>query len=90
MKYRHNQICTKGSDIEVGKQYCYKEDSFIAEVIVVKDSSDDKGIGFDLKVVKSGTPLFTVDQVFGVWATTGHYAYSGMWMLFDSGAYHIH
>ena len=90
MKYDHNQICTKDNEIEVGKQYCYKEDQFIAEVIVVKDTSNKDGIGFDLKTVKSNAPsLFKVDKVFDIWAASGHYAYNGMWRLYDSGSYQI-
>jgi hypothetical protein len=85
MKYDHNQICTQDNDITIGQEYTYKEDSYIAEVKVLKDNSDEKGIGFKLKVLKESYPLG--QKTFDCWAATGHYAYSGMWRLFDYGSY---
>jgi hypothetical protein len=85
MKYNHNQICTKDNRIIVGNIYDYKEDSYIAEVQVIKDTSDKAGIGFELKVLSENFKLGK--KKFNCWAATGHYAYSGMWRLFDKGSY---
>ncbi len=85
MVYTHNQICTTGNDVTVGQKYIYKEDSYIADVIVLKDNSDEKGIGFKLKVLKENYQL--CNKTFDCWAATGNYGYSGMWRLFDYGSY---
>ena len=83
MKYDHNQICTKDNEVEVGKDYDYKEDSSIFRVRVVKEESDKEGIGFKLEILEGpekGTS-------FSCWAANGKYAYSGMWRLYDLNTY---
>jgi len=87
MKFDHNQICTKDNKIEVGKQYCYKEDSVIAEVKILADNSDKEFIRFTIEVVESKDDVLKVGEQFPVSALRGHYAFSGMWRLNDSGTY---
>ncbi len=86
MKYNHNQICTKENEVVVGNLYQYKEDSWIADVKVIKDTSDEKGIRFDLKIVRQNFNIGGNGR-FSCWAASGHYAYSGMWRLYDAGTY---
>lgn len=86
-KYDHNQICTSGSVVEVGKQYQYYEDGMIVEVTVVEDRSDDKGIGFLLKIDKRLNWPEKGPGQFSCWAALGKFAYSGMWRLYDMGTY---
>jgi hypothetical protein len=87
MKYEHNQICTKDGVVSVGQQYTYKEDFYVAEVKVLEDASDSKGIGFKLEVLKENVD--SGNKTFDVWAAVGHYAYSGMWRLYDLGTYMV-
>jgi len=87
MQFDHNQICTKNNEIEVGKQYCYKEDSTIAEVKILADNSDKEFIRFTFEVIESRDVLLKVGEHFSVSAKCGHYAYGGMWRLWDSGEY---
>jgi hypothetical protein len=86
-KYDHNQICTTNNEIEVGETYCYKEDSFIAQVKVLDDNTKPNGIGFELEVIKSYLNLMKAGDIFSVWAADGKYGYSGMWRLYDKGTY---
>ena len=89
MKYSHNQICTKDDEIEVGKQYCYKEGfpTVIAEVIILEDNSNDEFIAFKVKVIKAFDDFPKAGEEFDISARRGKYAYSGMWRLWDSGTY---
>lgn len=87
MKFSHNQICTKDNEIEVGKQYCYREDSAVVEVKMLSDNSDEEFIRFTVEVVASRNDFLKVGEQFSISAKRGHYAYSGMWRLWDSGTY---
>ncbi len=89
MKFDHEQICTKNNEIEVGKQYQYKEGSAIVGVKLISDNSDKEFIGFTVKVVEPIGDSFKVGELFDVTAKRGHYAFSGMWRLYDSGTYMI-
>lgn len=80
MKYDHNQICTADSVVEVGGIYDFKEESTILRVKVVAKDHNNDGIGFKLKKLDDGTE-------FNIWAKNGHYAYNGMWRLYDAGTY---
>ena len=87
MKFNHNQVCTKNNEVEVGKQYCYKEDSMIVEVKILADNSDKEFIGFTVEVIESRDDFLKVGEQFPISARRGHYAFSGMWRLWDSGEY---
>ncbi len=91
MKFDHNQICTSNDEIEVGKQYIYRESLplIIAEVKILSDNSDEESIRFTAEVIKSRDNFFKVGEQLSISARLGHYAYSGMWRLEDSGAYSI-
>lgn len=86
MKYSHNQICVKDGEITTGQQYDYKEEDWIALVEIVEQNPTEEWIGFTLKVLAQNYPINNED-VITVGAATGHYAYNGMWRLFDKGAY---
>ena len=49
-KYDHNQICTHDNQVEVGGEYQYYEDGYVANVVVLEDQSNDEGVGFKFKV----------------------------------------
>lgn len=88
MKYDHNQICTKNNEIEIGKEYCYKEEGEICNVIVLEDKSNDKYLSFVLKIKENLTEGFAnIGHEFNVSAALGKYAYNGMWRLWDLGEY---
>lgn len=88
MKFSHNQIVTKDGKIEVGKQYCYKEDWMIVEVKIISNDSNKEFVGFTLEVVEViADSCFEVGEQFNITAIRGHYAYNGMWRLWDSGEY---
>ena len=82
MKYTHNQICTRDSEIVVGKQYDYSEDGMRMRVKVLEDISDDERISFKLKILSEPK-----GENFTVYAARGNYAYNGMWRLWDAGEY---
>lgn len=85
MKFDHNQVCTQNDEVEVGKCYQYKEDSWVADVKVLETENGQDGIRFKLKVLKCNYP--TGETTFECWAAAGHYAYNGMWRLYDAGTY---
>ena len=87
MKFDHNQICTTGHEVVVGNQYQYSEDGYIADVTILADEGDDEGIGFKLRVDKPLNGGFAKGAEFSCWAAKGHYAYSGMWRLYDLDTY---
>ncbi|MBA7659154.1 hypothetical protein ES703_67125 [subsurface metagenome] len=89
MKFDHNQICTRNNEIEVGKQYIYRESlpTIIAEVKILSDDSDKEFIRFTVVVIKSRGSFPKVGEQFSISAKRGHYAYGGMWRLEDSGTY---
>ena len=81
MKYDHNQICTKGNEIVDGEHYDFKEESLVLPVEVISQEPTESWISFTLKEIgQNGEP-------FVVGAATGHYAYNGMWRLWDKGTY---
>jgi hypothetical protein len=88
-KYNHNQICTKDSEIEVGKKYQYYESlpTIIADVKVLEDNSDEEYLSFKLKVLKDLGGTIQEGEIFHISAAQGHYAYAGMWRLYDLGTY---
>lgn len=86
MKYDHNQICTTGKEVKVGKAYQYKEASWIADVKVISEISDASGISFELKILRQNYKI-GIEDTFTCWAAHGKYGYSGMWRLFDLGTY---
>lgn len=91
MKFDHNQILTRDKEIEVGKQYIYRESmpSILAEVKILADDSDEEFIRFTVEVIKSREDFTKIDGQFTISARRGHYAYGGMWRLEDSGTYLI-
>lgn len=86
MRYEHNQICTKDNEIVIGEIYDYEEDDWIAEVKIIKDTSDKDGIGFDCKILRQNYKIDN-EKIFNCWAANGHYGYNGMWRLYDRGTY---
>jgi hypothetical protein len=89
MKYSHNQVCTNNGEIEVGKEYDYKESlpTIISLVKVLADTSNEEFIEFELEVIKSFHNFPKTGEKFSVSARRGHYAYGGMWRLWDAGTY---
>ena len=85
--FDHNQICTKDKAVEVGKLYDYYEEGHICRVKVLEDTSDNDGIGFNLKIEETLSPLFKEGTEFSCWAATGKFAYSGMWRIYNYGEY---
>lgn len=83
MNYLHNQICTDGGEIEIGRNYAYFEDfpNAIACVEMLEDNSDDESIKFKLKVIKALHPSMKEGHVFECSAVRGFYAYDGMWKI---------
>lgn len=86
-RYTHNQICTTNGEVEIGKQYQYYEDGYVADVTVLSDESDGEGIGFKLRVDRTLRWPGEVGEEFQCWAKRGYYAYGGMWRLHDLGEY---
>ena len=93
MKFAHNQICTTGSKVSVGDTCQYKEDGLVMDVKVLSLTNDDEGIGFELEILNTSIhPIFKSPEkgtTIEPWAKAGHYAYSGMWRIYDAGAYFI-
>lgn len=92
MKYQSNYICTKDSEIEVGKQYQYKETlpSCIWKVTVMADNSTAGEVSFNLRVdeVLQGDAR-DVGHIFDFSYNTKYAngAYAGMVRLYDAGEY---
>lgn len=89
MKYDHNQICTTGHEVNVGDKLQYKEDGYVCDVTVLADESNDKEIAFKLRVDALLRWPGGVGEEFSCMAARGHYAYSGMWRLYDLGEYMV-
>ena len=75
--------------VKVGGTYQYKEDSWIAEVKVLKDNSDEKLYSFELQVEKSSWP-----KHFPKTFTLSHNkdfdgVYSGMNQIYETEEYMV-
>jgi len=77
-------IDTVNNEVEVGKQYQYREDSRIIYVEVLKDLSDKYNLHFKLRNL-SNDGFFPIE--FEVRAIRGSYAYQGMWKLLPPDFY---
>jgi len=90
MKYDHNQICTTDGEIVEGKCYQYYESLplCIMNIRIIEDRSDGQYIRFLVEKVGFGFPFPVVDsEPFEISALKGHYAYGGMWRLYDLETY---
>ena len=87
MKFESSHICTTGKEIEVGKQYQYKEDGWICDVTILEDTSDDEKIEFKLRIDKKLDWPEGMTDDFTVSAARGPGAYNGMWRLWNLGEY---
>lgn len=87
MKYNSSHICTTDKEIEVGKQYQYKEDNWICDVTILEDISDEESIKFKLRIDKMLDWPKDMSDDFIVSASHGFGAYNGMWRLWNLGEY---
>ena len=87
MKHDHNQICTNEKEVFIGQQYQYKEEGMLAVVTILEDTSNEKGIGFKLRVDDPMNSPWNKGEEFTCWAASGHYGYSGMWRLWNKDEY---
>jgi hypothetical protein len=74
--------------VKVGKTYQYKEDSFIAIVKVLEDTSDDKNYRFKLQVEKATFEPPTEDGIFEISHDKDPGGYwSGMLQFYENEEY---
>lgn len=90
MKFEGNFVMTKNNEVNVGDEICYYESLplMVCDCLVLDLWKNQEEYGFKLQVVKpiskhGGTP----GEVFEVSAVHGHYAYGGMWRIYDKGEY---
>ena len=84
-EYKHPQIRTKDSQVETGKDYTFKEDSYIAEVRVLGHGIRADGVFINFEILRENHPLGR--KTCEVWAANHDGGYSGMWRLHDFGEY---
>jgi hypothetical protein len=92
MKYKYTTppISTDNKELEVGKLYCYKEDSYIGQVKFIQDKSDEK---FESWEFEWTIPPHGLDSLKGQKFVCSSailekpFYYSGMLRIYDDGAY---
>lgn len=90
MRFDHNQIMTAQKIVRAGQVYQYTEDSQLAVVMPLYCRQTEDMIEFELKVLRA--PEFSgfhsmVGKTFKVSAALGHYAYGGMWRIWNRTEY---